>query len=50
MMTRVIYRYAFIDLARQKGWNRPDILVTSDEWECTRSTDPPRLVCERELE
>jgi hypothetical protein len=26
---RLIYRYAFIDLARQKGWTRPDVVVTS---------------------
>jgi hypothetical protein len=25
---RLVYRYAFIELARQKGWNRPDVLVT----------------------
>ena len=47
---KLIYRYAFIDLARQKGWNRPDILVTSEEWECTRFTDPTSFRCEPELE
>jgi hypothetical protein len=30
---RLVYRYAFIELARQKGWHRPDIIVTLAE--CT---------------
>ena len=30
---RLVYRYAFVELARQKGWNRPDVLVTLAE--CT---------------
>jgi hypothetical protein len=30
---RLVYRYAFIELALQKGWNRPDIIVTLAE--CT---------------
>lgn len=47
---KLIYRYAFIDLARQKGWDRPDILVTSQVWECTRFTDPPSFGCEQELD
>jgi hypothetical protein len=25
---KLIYRYAFIDLARQKAWTRPDVIVT----------------------
>lgn len=26
---KLIYRYAFFEIARQKGWNRPDVLVTT---------------------
>lgn len=33
---KLIYRFAFYDLMRQKGWVRPDILVTQRTWECKR--------------
>lgn len=47
---KLMYRYAFIELARQKGWNRPDILVTSEDWECNRLTDPVVFDCEPKVE
>lgn len=31
VFVRLIYRYAFIELAQQKGWNRPDFEVTRKE-------------------
>jgi len=43
---RLIYRFAFYDLMQQKGWNRPDIEVTSRVWNCTRSTDPVGFDCQ----
>jgi hypothetical protein len=42
---RLIYRFAFYDLMRQKGWDRPDIEVTSKEWACTRVKDPAGFDC-----
>jgi len=43
---RLIYRFAFYDLMRQKGWNnRPDILVTSKTWNCSRRENPTRFDC-----
>ncbi|HEY5729160.1 MAG TPA: hypothetical protein VIS72_03860, partial [Anaerolineales bacterium] len=36
---KLIYRFAFIDLAFQKGWVRPDIIVTSVE--CTIDPSKP---------
>jgi hypothetical protein len=47
---KLIYRYAFIELARQKGWDRPDITVASRVWECTMFTDPPGFECEHKIE
>jgi hypothetical protein len=47
---KLIYRYAFFDLADQKGWNRPDILVTSSAWECERLTDPVDFDCKPKVE
>lgn len=43
---RLIYRFAFYDLMRQKGWNRPDIEVTSKDWTCTRINDPAGFDCQ----
>ncbi len=43
---KLVYRFAFFDLMRQKGWNRPDILVTSRAWYCKRLTDPINFECE----
>jgi len=37
--------HAFIELARQKGWNRPDILIISAAWECSRLIDPVSFDC-----
>ena len=42
---RLIYRFAFYDLMRQKGWNRPDIEVTSREWNCARLNEPAGFDC-----
>ena len=42
---RLVYRFAFYDLMRQKGWDRPDIEVTSREWNCTRVNDPAGFDC-----
>jgi len=42
---KLIYRFAFYDLMRQKGWNRPDILVTSKTWNCTRLENPTSFDC-----
>lgn len=42
---KLVYRFAFFDLMRQKGWNRPDILVTSRAWHCKRLTDPINFGC-----
>lgn len=47
---RLIYRYAFIDIIRQKEWNRPDVLVTSSAWECNRLPDPVDLDCKPKVE
>ena len=48
---RLMYRYAFIELSRQKGWNRLDVPVTSSEtWECNRLTDPVVFDCEPKVE
>ena len=42
---RLVYRYAFIDLAAEKGWNRDDVLVTSKQ--CTVETkDAAPVPCE----
>jgi len=45
----LIYRYAFFDLADQKGWYRPDIPVTSAAWECIRLTDPIGFECKPQV-
>ena len=42
---KLIYRFAFIDLARLKGWNCPDILIT--EWECTPKANDKELDCNK---
>jgi|GEM_PF-1060448 len=42
---RLVYRFAFYDLMRQKGWRRPDIEVTSKEWICARINDPVGFDC-----
>lgn len=42
---RLIYRFAFYDLMLQKGWDRPDIEVASDEWTCIRSQDRTTFTC-----
>lgn len=41
---KLIYRYAFIDLAYNKGWVRPDIVVASMECEGP-PTQPENMVC-----
>lgn len=45
VMIKLIYRFAFFDLMRQKGWKRPDILVTSGEWNCVRYENPTSFDC-----
>ena len=47
---KLIYRYAFFDLADQKRWDRPDILVTSSAWECTRLPDSADFECKPKVE
>jgi hypothetical protein len=37
---KVVYRYAFIELAKQKGWYRPDVIVTQTR--CT--VDPFQII------
>lgn len=43
---KLIYRFAFFDLMRQKGWKRPDILVTSKEWNCVRLDNSAGFDCQ----
>jgi hypothetical protein len=42
---RLVYRFAFYDLMMQKGWDRPDIEVTSKDWVCARLTEPAGFDC-----
>jgi len=42
---KLIYRFAFYDLMRQKGWNRPDILVTQKDWNCKRLNNSAGFDC-----
>lgn len=46
---RLIYRFAFYDLMRQKGWYRPDIEVASRVWDCKRSQDRTSFTCSERL-
>lgn len=42
---RLVYRFAFYDLMRQKGWERPDIEVTARTWDCARLNEPAGFDC-----
>jgi nitrate/TMAO reductase-like tetraheme cytochrome c subunit len=43
---KLVYRFAFFDLMKQKRWKRTDILVSSQTWHCNRLTDPINFECE----
>jgi nitrate/TMAO reductase-like tetraheme cytochrome c subunit len=47
---KLIYRFAFFSLMGQKGWKRPDVVVTSAVWECKKPTDPIDFQCKPTIE